>query len=147
MEDGTDEFGVSLGRVSSHLQAMGIEILNQDGSLKDLGNTLSDVGNRWNEYSREQQIAIAEQIGGKRQWNQVIALFDNWDKYADALDVAKNSTGELQRQQDIYAESTAYHLQQIKTAWEGVYGQMMSSDDIIKVADFFTEVLKRVEAF
>lgn len=147
VEDGTDEFGVSLGRVSSHLQAMGIEILNQDGSLKDLGDTLSDVGNRWNEYSREQQIAIAEQIGGKRQWNQVIALFDNWDKYASALDVAKNSTGELQRQQDIYAESTAYHLQQIKTAWEGVYGQMMSSDDIIKVADFFTEVLKKVEAF
>ena len=67
VEDGTDEFGVSLGRISSHLQAMGIEILNQDGSLKDLGNTLSDVGNRWNEYSREQQIAIAEQIGGKRQ--------------------------------------------------------------------------------
>ena len=147
VEDGTDEFGVSLGRVSSHLQAMGIEILNQDGSLKDLGNTLSDVGNRWNEYSREQQIAIAEQIGGKRQWNQVIALFDNWDKYADALDVAKNSTGELQRQQDIYAESTAYHLQQVKTAWEGVYGQMMSSDDINKVADFFTDVLKKVETF
>lgn len=147
VEDGTDEFGVSLGRVSSHLQAMGIEILNQDGSLKDLGNTLSDVGSRWNEYSREQQVAIAEQIGGKRQWNQVIALFDNWDKYADALDVAKNSTGELQRQQDIYAESTAYHLQQIKTAWEGVYGQLMSADDINKVADFFTAILKKVETF
>ena len=147
VEDGTDEFGVSLGRISSHLKAMGIEILDENGNLKDLGDTLSKVGNDWNQYSREQQVAIAEQIGGKRQWNQVVALFDNWNKYAEALDVAKNSTGELQRQQDIYMESTAAHLQAIKTAWEGVYGQLMSSDDINKVADFFTATLKTVETF
>lgn len=147
VEDGTDEFGVSLGRISSHLKAMGIEILDENGNLKDLGDTLSKVGNDWNQYSREQQVAIAEQIGGKRQWNQVVALFDNWSKYSDALDVAKNSTGELQRQQDIYMESTAAHLQAVKTAWEGVYGQLMSSDDINKVADFFTAILKKVETF
>ena len=147
VEDGTDEFGVSLGRISSHLKAMGIEILDENGNLKDLGDTLSKVGNDWNQYSREQQVAIAEQIGGKRQWNQVIALFDNWSKYSDALDVAKNSTGELQRQQEVYMESTAAHLQAVKTAWEGVYGQLMSSDDINKVADFFTAILKKVETF
>ena len=147
VEDGTDEFGVSLGRISSHLKAMGIEILDENGNLKDLGTTLTQVGEDWEQYSREQQIAIAEQIGGKRQWNQVVALFDNWNKYADALNVARNSTGELQKQQDIYAESTAAHLQAVKTAWEGVYGQLMSSDDINKVADFFTAVLEKVEAF
>ena len=147
VEDGTDEFGVSLGRISSHLKAMGIEILDENGNLKDLGDTLSKVGNDWSQYSREQQIAIAEQIGGKRQWNQVVALFDNWNKYSEALDVARNSTGELQKQQDIYAESTAAHLQAVKTAWEGVYSQLMSSDDINKVADFFTAVLEKVEVF
>ncbi len=147
VEDGTDEFGVSLGRVSSHLKAMGIEILNEDGSLRDLGNTLTETGEKWKSYSREQQVAIAEQMGGKRQWNQVIALFDNWDKYKDALDVAKDSTGALQEQQDIYMESTKAHLQAVKTAWEGVYGEMMTADNINTVVDAFTKVLNTVENF
>lgn len=147
VEDGTDEFGVSLGRVSSHLAAMGIEILNEDGTLRDLGDTLTETGEKWKTYSREQQVAIAEQMGGKRQWNQVIALFDNWDKYKDALDVAKDSTGALQEQQDIYMESTQAHLQAVKTAWEGVYGEMMTADNINIVADTFTKVLNVVENF
>lgn len=147
VEDGTDEFGVSLGRISSHLAAMGIEILNEDGTLRDLGDTLTETGEKWSSYSREQQIAIAEQMGGKRQWNQVLALFDNWDMYSDALDVAKNSMGALQDQQDIYMESTQAHLQEIKTAWEGVYGEMMSSDDINTVADSFTNILDKVHNF
>ena len=33
VEDGTDEFGVSLGRISSHLKAMGIEILDENGNI------------------------------------------------------------------------------------------------------------------
>ena len=76
VEDGTDEFGVSLGRVSSHLAAMGIEILNEDGTLKDLGKTITETGEKWAFYSREQQIAIAEQMGGKRQWGQILSLFE-----------------------------------------------------------------------
>ena len=147
VEDGTDEFGVSLGRVSSHLKAMGIEILNEDGSLRDLGDTLTETGNKWSSYSREQQVAIAEQMGGKRQWNQVIALFDNWDKYKDALDVARNSTGALQEQQDTYMESTQAHLQAVKTAWEGVYSEMMTADNINTVADAFTKILNQVQSF
>lgn len=147
VEDGTDEFGVSLGRVSSHLAAMGIQILDEDGKLRDLGDTLTETGEKWSSYSREQQIAIAEQMGGKRQWNQVLALFDNWDKYKDALDVAKDSTGALQDQQDIYMESTQAHLQAVKTAWEGVYGEMMTADNINTVADAITKVLEVVKGF
>jgi len=147
VEDGTDEFGVSLGRISSHLANMGIEILNEDGTLRNLGNTLTETGEKWKSYSREQQIAIAEQMGGKRQWNQVLALFDNWDKYKNALDVARDSTGALQKQQDIYMDSTEAHLQAVKTAWEGVYGEMMTADNINTVADFFTDLLEKVQSF
>ena len=146
VEDGTDEFGVSLGRVSSHLKSMGIEILNEDGTLRDLGTTLTETGDKWKSYSREQQVAIAEQMGGKRQWNQVLALFDNWEMYKDTLDTARDSTGALQEQQDIYMESTAAHLQAVRTAWEGVYGELMTSDNINTVADVFTHILETVKS-
>ena len=147
VEDGTDEFGVSLGRVSSHLAAMGIEILNQDGTLKDLGKTITETGEKWNFYSREQQIAIAEQMGGKRQWGQILALFDHWDDYKDTLLEARDATGSLDEQQEIYMDRVETHLQQVKTAWEAVYAQIFNEKDIITVADAIRDVLKGVETF
>ena len=146
VEDGTDEFGVSLGRVSSHLAAMGVEILNEDGSLRELGSTLTQVGENWQSYSREQQVALAEQIGGKRQWGQVIALFDNWDKYKDALDTARESTGALQEQQDTYSERVTAHLQQLKTQWEGIYQELLDSKEIIAVVDVGKNLLTVIES-
>lgn len=145
VEDGTDEFGVTLGRISSHLKAMGIEILDEDGKLRDLGDTLTEIGENWSYYNQEQQVAIAEQIGGKRQWGQVIALFNSWDKYSEALNVAKNSTGALQEQQDIYMERTTAHLQAVKTAWEGVYNEMITPENINAVADTIVNILDGVK--
>lgn len=147
VEDGTDEFGVSLGRVSSHLAAMGIEILNEDGTLKDLGVTLTEVGEKWSSYSREQQVAIAEQMGGKRQWGQVLSLFDNWDKYSDALDVARESTGALQEQQDIYMDRVETHLQELSDAWERVYLQIFNAKDLNTIIDAITEIINKVGEF
>lgn len=147
VEDGTDEFGVSLGRVSSHLAAMGIEILNEDGTLKDLGVTLTEVGEKWSSYSKEQQVAIAEQMGGKRQWGQILALFDHWDDYKDTLLEATEATGSLDSQQEIYMDRVEAHLQQVKTAWEGVYAQIFNEKDIITVADAIKKVLEGVQTF
>ena len=141
VEDGTDEFGVSLGRVSSHLKAMGIEILNEDGTLRDLGDTLTETGNKWSTYSKEQQIAIAEQMGGKRQWNQVLTLFNHWDEYVDTLGLAKEATGALNEQNDIAMESIEHHLNKLTTAWEGLYGELMSEDVAITVVDDFTKIV------
>lgn len=141
VEDGTDEFGVSLGRVSSHLKAMGIEILNEDGTLRDLGDTLTETGNKWNTYSKEQQIAIAEQMGGKRQWNQVLTLFDHWDEFVDTLGLAKEATGALNEQNDIAMESVEHHLNKLTTAWEGLYGELMSEDVAITIVDEFTKIV------
>lgn len=147
VEDGTDEFGVSLGRVSSHLAAMGIEILNEDGTLKDLGDTITETGEKWKFYSQEQKVAIAEQMGGKRQWNQILSLFDHWDDYKDTLVEATEATGSLDEQQEIYMDRVETHLQQVKTAWEGVYNQVFNEKDIIKVADAIKNILEGVETF
>jgi hypothetical protein len=38
---------------------------------------------------------LAQVLGGTRQYSQMIALMDNWDKVTDNIDEAKNATGEL----------------------------------------------------
>lgn len=120
VKDGTDEFGVSLGTVSGQLQSVGIEILNTDGSLKDMGDIIDNIAKKWDTWTAAQKQAIAIAVAGKRQYNNLFALFENWDQYNQNLDTAKNSLGELQKQQDIFLESYEAKLQKINASWEGV---------------------------
>ena len=64
--------------------------------------------------SREQQVALAQTVAGTRQYNNLLSLFDNWDMYQESLEMSAEAAGTLQKQQDIYMESTEAHLKQLK---------------------------------
>ena len=145
--DGEDEDGVKLGEVSSTLDEVGVHIMDTEGNLRDLGEVIEEVGNKWEGWTEAQQTAIAQSIAGKRQYNNLLALFDNWNMYNDALATSKNSVGTLQEQQDIYMESTAAHLQQLKTQWEDLYDSLINKDDINGITDLFTGILDKVTNF
>ena len=38
---------------------------------------LEEIGARWQTLSRDQQVALAQTVGGVRQYTNLIALFDN----------------------------------------------------------------------
>lgn len=65
--------------------------------------------------------------------------------YEKTLEESKNALGTLQTQQDIYMESTAAHLQQLRTAAEGVYDSLINAKDINSVVDVFTQWTKSIE--
>ena len=44
--DGVDEFGVKLGEVSSQLQTMGIQILDQEGNMRDMTSVMTEVAEK-----------------------------------------------------------------------------------------------------
>jgi len=48
---------------------------------------------------------LANTVAGVRQYSQFMALMENWDKVEMNVDVSLGSEGELQEQQEIYAES------------------------------------------
>ena len=151
MEDlkigGEDESGVKLGDVSSTLEAVGISVMDTQGDLRDLGEVIEEVAAKWDTWTGAQQNAIAQALAGKRQYNNLLALFDNWDMYTNALETSRNSMGTLQKQQDIYMESTAAHLQQLKTEWEDLYDSLIDTNDINGVLDLFTSGLDKITDF
>ena len=151
MEDlkigGEDESGVKLGDVSSTLEAVGISVMDTQGDLRDLGEVIEEVAAKWDTWTSAQQNAIAQALAGKRQYNNLLALFDNWDMYTSALETSRNSVGTLQKQQDIYMESTAAHLQQLKTEWEDLYDSLIDTNDINEVLDLFTSGLDKITDF
>lgn len=137
----TDEDGLKLGDVSSTLQKVGIDILDVNGELRDMGVIIEEIGNKWGTWTKAQQTAIAESVAGKRQYNNLFALFDNWDMYNKALETSRDSTGTLQQQQDIYMESTAAHIQQLKTQLEDLYDSLLDEKSINKLLSGLTSAL------
>ena len=137
----TDEDGLKLGDVSGGLQKLGIEILDSKGELRDLGTVIEEVAGKWNTWTSAQQAAIAQLMAGKRQYNNLVSLFSNWDMYEKAIDTSRNATGELQKQQDIYMESTEAHLQVLKTQWEDLYDSILDTDAINTYADALTGIV------
>ena len=135
--EGEDEFGVSLGEVSGKMEQMGIQVLDQQGNLRDMGVIIEETAKKWETWTEAQKQAAAVAMAGKRQYNNLIALFENWDKYESALYTSQNSLGKLQEQQDIYMESSAAHLQKMKTAWEDVYDSMLDEGTINSFADLW----------
>lgn len=143
----TDENGLGLGDVSGIMKEMGIEVLDETGNLRDMGEVIEDVAAKWDTWTEAQKTAMAQVMAGKRQYNNLVALFENWDMYEDALNTSENSIGTLQKQQDIYMESTAAHLQQLRTASEDLYDSLLDPDGINPLIDGLTLVTELTSNF
>ena len=145
--DGVDEFGIKLGEVTSQLQTMGIQILDQNGNMRDMTSVMTEVASKWDNWTRAQQQAAAVAIAGKRQYNNLIALFENWDMYSNALETSANAMGTLQKQQDIYMESTAAKLKTLKATWQELYGDLIDQDEINTGIEALTNLVKVFDNF
>jgi len=132
---GIDEDGVTLGNYSGKMAELGFNVLDMNGNLRDMGEVMEEIGNKWESLTREQQISLAQTMAGQRQYSNLIALFDNFEKYNEALATAQGAAGTLQEQQDTYMDSTAAHLQTLKASMEDIYDSLADTDSINKIID------------
>ena len=134
----------TLGDYTAEMEAMGFNVLNANGKLRDMSDVIEEIGNKWTTLSREQQIALSQTMAGTRQYNNLLSLFDNWDMYTKAMETSANAAGTLQKQQDTYMESTAAHLQKLSTSAEDIFDTLIKPEEINAVIDVFrngTDVL------
>lgn len=144
---GEDDYGVKLGDVSSQLKKVGIDVLDTAGNLRDMGTVIEEVGGKWNSWTKAQQQAIAIAIAGKRQYNNLIALFENWDMYQSALTISQQSVGELQRQQAVYLDSLESKFEKLNAASEDLYMNIVDSDAFKGIIDGLTKILELTNQF
>ena len=134
----------TLDEYTQQMADMGVHVLDANGNLRDMGDVVEEIGGKWSSMTREQQTSLAQTIAGTRQYSRMMALFDNWDMYTDALNTSAKAAGTLQHQQDIYMETTEAHLQQLKTSAEDVYDTLIKTEEINVIIDIFkngTDVL------
>jgi TP901 family phage tail tape measure protein len=73
--------GTTLGKYSEALAAVGINIKDINGNVKDMNTILDEMGAKWNTLNKDTQIALAQNVAGVRQYTQLIALMDNWSVF------------------------------------------------------------------
>lgn len=137
--------GTTLGKYSKALDAVGVSIKDSNGELRDMDRILDDIGGKWDTLNKDEQVALAQAVGGIRQYTQFIALMDNWDFMKENLETAKNATGELQKQADIFAESWEAARKNVKASAEGIYDSLVKDEFWIDLTNGFADALKQVE--
>ena len=131
----TDEDGIGLGTVSSQLQAIGVDILDQNQNLREMGDIITDLGNRWQTMTSAQKTATAQAVAGKRQYTQLMALFDNWDKYGENLATAMNSEGTLEQMNSMYEEGLKAAQDRSRASMETLYSSLIDEKVLIKFSN------------
>lgn len=137
--------GTTLNKYSSALESVGVNIKNEAGQLKDMDEILDEIGAKWDTIGKDQQIALAQTVAGVRQYNQFIALMDNWDFMQENLQTVAKAQGTLDEQAQIYAESWEAAKKRVQAAAEGIYQDLLKDDFFIQLTDGFGSVLEFID--
>lgn len=143
---GSDEDGVTLGTVSSQLDKIGVKVLDANNDLRDMGDIIWDLGEKWQTMNTATKSAVAQAVAGKRQYTQLMALFDNWDMYKENLQISANSDGALEQMANTYAESWEAASKRVQASLEGIYGKLLDDQGFIKVLNITSALLDKVDS-
>lgn len=136
--------GVDLNKYSIALQKIGVNVLDANGNLRQMDDILDDLGARWESLTEAQRVAIAETVGGMRQYTNFMALMDNWSEVQKNITIAANSEGTLQEQADIYAQSWEGAKKRLQASLQGIYHDIIDDKTFISMTDNISKVVDGV---
>ena len=143
--------GTTLTKYSQGLAKVGIQIKDSSGDLKSMDVILDEMGSKWQGLAQDEKMALAQTVAGVRQYTQLMALMENYDYFKENLNIANTSSGTLQKQQDIYAESWEAANAKLRASFEGLWDSLINSESFINltnglssVVDMFTSLTKAV---
>lgn len=82
-----------------------------------------------------------------RQYSQFMALMNNYDYFKENVQVARDSTGTLEKQADIYAESWEAAQKRVRAAAEGVYQDLIDDKFFISLNNGLADVISGLDDF
>lgn len=144
---GADDAQVSLGNYSSKMLDVGISVLDANGNLRDTGDVIDEIGGKWQTLSREQQIYLARTMAGQRQYNNLIALFDNWSKYTDLVNVSMEAQGTTMQKNARYMDSLGAKMEQFGAASERVKDALINEESLKGLVSTGTTLVNLVGNF
>lgn len=140
----TLEDDVNLTKYTKALEKVGVDVLDATGNLKSMNSILDELGAKWETLNQAQKVAVAQTVGGVRQYNNLISLLDNYDYFKELVTESKAADGYLQTQQEKYADSWEGANKRIKASWETLYSQIINDDFFIKLANVTADIINAI---
>ena len=137
----------TMTKYSQALAQVGVNIKTANGDLKDMDTIIDELGGKWNSISKDQQIALAQTVAGMRQYNNFIALLDNYETMKLNVEIAADSEGTLDEQASIYAESWEAASDRVRAAAETIYEKILDDDFFIDLLNGFEKLLGLLDKF
>ena len=130
MEDGMD-----VNRVESALKNIGVDLRDASGEFRNLDQVLIEVGHKWDSITRSQQAYVATTLAGTRQQTRLIALFENFDRTLELIDVSQQSAGAAAIQHAEFMQGLEAATTNLKTSFQEFITSIASSNQMLFVID------------
>lgn len=99
------------------LKGLGIEVLNQDQSLKSVSEILTELGGKWSSLTSDQQFNTAAVIFGANQAGRMSAVLGEWARASEITTVALNSQGSALKELEIRLQAAEVKINILKVAF------------------------------
>jgi hypothetical protein len=107
---------------------------------------MEGVAGVWDNLTDTQKARVSEILGGTRQLQVISSILGNWKDAAGAYETAINSAGAATRANDIYMDTAAAHINQLKAAFQELSSNLITSSFVTSIIDIGRHILEIVNA-
>lgn len=143
-EDGKDISG-EINDVEKTLAQFDIKLRNSATEFRNFEDVIYDVGMAWDKFSSVDQNAIANAFGGVYQRENVITLFENFNRALELSEVSANSAGTAYQKFEVYENSLEAATNRLTAAFESLAYNTVSSDFIKGLAVDTAEIVEFID--
>lgn len=133
--------GVDLGKVTSTLDKIGVQVLDGDGKMRGVGNIMEDLMKVWDSIDSTQKAAVGQTLAGKFQLTRFEALMNRADLYKQYKAGSENANGTLDVMNEKYVDSLQGKLNKLQTTFEGIINSLGDSSDFYGFIDGLSTAL------
>ena len=138
---------VEMGKAGIALKKFGIEVMNSDGSMRNLDDILKDLSIQWGSMTDSERQYVAEAVAGNRQRSTLISLMETMGTQELLYQEAMNGNGAMMEAQGVYAESLAGRLGTLKASLESLASTTLNSDMFKGLITGFTTAIQWIDKF
>ncbi|MCK4977588.1 MAG: phage tail tape measure protein, partial [Anaerolineales bacterium] len=100
-------------KAPAELAKLGIAAFGETGDIRSAFAIMGDLAMKWEELTQAQRLNIAMAIGGRRHYNSILVLMDNWEEVTATLAHSQNSQGASMQRNLIIMETFRKKLTQL----------------------------------
>ncbi len=145
----TFEDGMDVNRVEVALRQIGVALRDSSGQFRDMQEVITEVGYTWDTLNKNQQASVAVALAGTRQQSRLIAMFEDFDRTMQLVEISQESAGAMTAQHAEYMKGMEAAMINLQNAWQQFITTVTDSEFIIFIVkgiagalDLLVKILK-----